>query len=98
MDPRKQPFKEKLIKNLKKDDFKVALSGFVVSKKDGAFILDDSTGEVIVISPEAIKEDYVKVFGIVIPHDDGFQIQADIVKPYNNSDKDILKKVKELLE
>ena len=98
MDPRKQPFKEKLIKNIKKDDFKVAVSGFIVNKKENAFVLDDGSGEILVISQEMPKEDFVKVFGIIMPIDDGLELQAEIIKDYSNVDKNLLKRVKELFE
>ncbi len=97
MDIRKQPYQEKFIHDLAKEDFKVAVSGFIVSKSTMSFVLDDGTGELFITCQEVPKEDFVKVFGIVVPAEKGFELQADIIQDYGKADKNLLKKVKELL-
>ena len=46
-DLKRAPFKEKFIKNLDFADFKVAVSGALVSKQENGFLLGDGTGEVL---------------------------------------------------
>ncbi|MBI2109978.1 hypothetical protein HYT58_02280 [Candidatus Woesearchaeota archaeon] len=43
-----QPFKERFIKNITIEDFKVVVSGVIVSKNENSFLLDDGTGQITI--------------------------------------------------
>lgn len=98
MDIRVEPFKEKFIKDIKFEDYKVAVSGSVVNRKERSFFLDDGTGQILVISDEVPQYDFVKVFGRLIPYEDHYELQAEILQDLSKVDKELLKKVKELLK
>lgn len=92
-------YKEKFIKNLSKDDIKVALSGVIVSKSDGRIIIDDTTGT-IATEVETILEvnNFVRVFGVLIPYDEGFEVQGHFIQDLSDIDADRYLKVKSLLQ
>ena len=102
-DLKRAPFKEKFIKNLDFADFKVAVSGALVSKQENGFLLGDGTGEVYVNTtslerPVVFNEkDIVKVFGRLTPYENGFELQAEIVQDLKKVDMEALTKIKEAL-
>jgi hypothetical protein len=93
----RQPFVDKYIKDLSESDTFVSITGLVVSKSDGSFVLDDGTGDIVVmLSAESLPE-YVRVFGRLLHSDDGMRLQADFFQDVSKIDKLLYKKVKELL-
>src|SRR3989338_5395439 len=97
MENRASPYAEKFIKNINSNDFKVSVSGIVISKTENSFRIDDGTGQARVVSSEMPSHDYLRVFGKVMPVEDGFEIQADVVQDMSNVNKALHKKVKTLL-
>ena len=96
---RRQPSIEKSIKYLKKEDFRVALSGMIIDKKENAFLLDDGTGQITVYCEEPINlNNYIRVFGKVIPLENDFELQAELIQDISGMDKELHKKVKELIK
>ena len=95
----RQPYVEKFISDLKKEDTNVAVSGIVVSKEENSFILDDNTGRIVVASNniQDITDSYVRVLGRVLPYEEGLQVQGFITQNLDKIDKVLYKKVKELL-
>lgn len=94
----RQPFVDKYIKDLSLSDTFVSLSGIVVSKSDGSFVIDDGSGEIVVmLNSESIPE-YVRVFGRLLQYEDGFRLQADFFQDISKIDKLLYKKVKDLLK
>lgn len=94
-----QPFKEKFIKDLSETDFKVAVSGVIVSKNENTFLLDDSTGQITVsiINQGIPSYEYLRVFGKIMPYENGLELQAEIIQDLSKIDKEMHKKVKEVL-
>lgn len=85
---------EKQIKNLNKEDRTVAVSGFVVSKDENSFVLDDKTSQIIVLSKEEVNiGDYIRIFGNLILDRDEKLIQAGIIQNLNNINKEIHQKI-----
>ncbi len=80
---------------------RVCLIGTVVSKNPElySFILDDSTGSVLVLLDdlslfENIKEgQFVRVLGKIFGEGDEIEIQADIVQDFSGIDKELFKQV-----
>ena len=96
---KRQPAIEKQIKDLTKEDANVAISGLVINKSENSFFLDDGTGQIAVSFSDSIEaEGYVRVFGRVIPSENGLEIQGEIVQDLNKIDKALYKKIKELLK
>ncbi len=98
MDNYREPYRDKLIKNLKIEDFKVALSGMIIDRKESSFFLDDGTGQVLVKSVNVPEYDKVRVMGRVIPVENGFEIESDMLQDYSKVDMNILRKLKEKLD
>jgi len=102
-DIRKAAFKEKFVKDLTFSDFKVAVSGNVMSLREGGFLLGDGSGEVYITiaemekNPGCREKDVVRVMGRIVPYDEGFEIQAEIVQNLNGIDMGALKRIKESL-
>lgn len=85
---------EKQIKNLNNEDRSVAVSGFVVSKDESSFILDDRTSQIIILSKEEVNiGDYIRVFGNLILDRDEKLIQAGIIQNLNNINKEMHQKI-----
>ena len=100
-DIRRSAFKEKFVKDLDFSDFKVAVSGTVVNVRDGGFLLGDGSGEVYINTSETDgkcgEKDAVKVMGRIMPYENGFEIQADIIRNITGVDMGVLKRIKEAL-
>lgn len=88
---------DKYIKDLSEADTFVSLSGVVVSKSDGSFVLDDGSGEIMVLLESSELPPYVRVFGRLLSYEEGLRLQADFFQDISKIDKLLYKKVKELL-
>ncbi|MFH1331817.1 MAG: hypothetical protein ABIH63_00850 [archaeon] len=93
----RQPYVDKYIKDLSASDTFVSVSGVAVSKADGSFVLDDGSGEIVVLLEAESLPEYVRVFGRVLPYEDGLRLQADFFQDISKIDKLLYKKVKDLL-
>lgn len=93
----RKPYSEKLIKDLKKEDFKVALSGTIINKTENDFFIDDGTGQIRCIYDSAPDFEYIRVFGTLMPLPDGFELQTEIVQDLSKVDRQLHKKLKEAL-
>jgi hypothetical protein len=101
IDSRRKCFKEKFVKDLSFSDFKVAAIGTVIGKQEKGFLLSDGTGEVYV-NVSNMEEgvmvgdtDFVRVFGRLMPFDEGFELQVEIVQNMKGIDKGALNKLRE---
>jgi len=89
---------EKQIKNLNSSDTHIAVSGFIVSKEENSFILDDKTSQILILSTEDVNiGDYIKVFGNLIFNNNDKLIQANIIQNLNKIDKELHQKVLKML-
>jgi uncharacterized protein YdeI (BOF family) len=102
-DIRKAPFKEKFVKDLDFSDFKVAVSGSIINLRDSGFLFADGSGEVYINTSgmenlQSRKEkDLVRIMGRIMPYENGFEIQAEIIQDLNGVDMGALKRIKEEL-
>jgi uncharacterized protein YdeI (BOF family) len=94
-----QPYVEKNINELSETDLFVALAGLIITKGEGSFILDDGTGNIQVIHNDLNIENksYIRVFGRVLPTEDGLQLQGQVVQDISKIDKNLYKKVRDLI-
>ena len=89
-----QSYQEKFIKDLSKEDTKIAVSGFIVDKKDNSIIVNDNTGNLIVICETNLDlNNFVRAFGTLFYNQD-LMMQADLIQDLNNVNKQLYQKVK----
>ncbi len=100
-DIRRRCFKEKFVKDLSFSDFKVAVVGTMLGKQENGFLLSDGTGEVHVNTSNleggvALGDnDFVSVFGRLMPFDEGFELQAEVIQDMKGVDRGALNKLRE---
>ncbi len=97
--PRRLPAYEKKIAEIGKDDVRVRLLGMVIDKKENVVVLDDGTGKINIVFAEPFATEVnkrVRVFGRVIPSEDGFEIQGEVLQDMEGMDFELYKKVSEL--
>ena len=91
-------YQEKFIKDLSHNDSKVALSGFIIDRKENMLVIDDTTGTIIAFVENKLdKNHFARVFGNLVRTDNGFQLYGDIVQNLNAVNKKIYNKVKVLM-
>ena len=90
---------EYLISELKPTLNKVAVSGTLITKNESSLVIDDGTGQVVILTNELFVPSgtYLRVFGRVIPFDEGVQVHADVIQDLSTIDKIAHKKVKEMM-
>ena len=95
-------FKRKIEEINPENDFKVKVMGFIVDKKDDTLVIDDGSAklQVFVDLPNIIDSinpnQLIRVFGSVMPTDEGFELKADIVQDLTGLNVNLYKKVDEL--
>ena len=85
------------MKDLKIEDFKVAVSGIIVNRTENSFLIDDGTGQIRVIGENLPNHEYVRVFGNLTNLEEGLVLQAEIVQDLSKIDKNLHKKIKSML-
>ncbi len=97
--PRRLPAFDKKVAEIGKDDVRVRLLGMVIDKKDNLIVLDDGTGKINVVFAEPFETEVnkrVRVFGRIMPSEEGFEIQGEILQDISGMDLELYKKVREL--
>jgi len=100
---RRKPAEERMIKDIKEDDTRVALIGraFKIDKVDYTFWLDDGTGVILVESEENVlpkPDQIVRVVGRVIRDEEGTHIYGEVIQDFSTADLEALKEIRELEE
>jgi len=97
--PMREPYIEKQISSINAKDINLAISGIAISKTGSSFVIDDGTGQLAVLANdlEIIENKYIRVFGILISHENGFELQADIIQDLSKIDTFLYNKVKKIL-
>ena len=90
-------YQEEFIKTLRVSGSKIAVSGTVISNNETSLVLDDGSGNItILVNNIPIPNgDYLRVFGRVMPGEDGMYFQADVIQSLSKIDKHAHKKIKE---
>jgi len=97
--PRRLPSISRRVSDIGKGDVRVRLLGTVIDKKDNVVVLDDGTGKINITFEETVDlgmNQLVRVFGRVIPMEEGFEMQGEIIQDMKDVDLDLYKKVNEL--
>ncbi len=91
-------FVEKRIRNVKEGDFKVAVSGIVVSKGQNSFMIDDGTGQAGVFYGGEIEQGkYFRVFGRVSRFGEGLEIEAEFIQSLEGIDKQLHQQIVDIM-
>lgn len=82
-------------------DSRVRVMGFVVDKKEDTIVIDDGGGKVnVFMESGAIDKleinQLVRLFGMIMPLENGFEIKADVVQDLSGLNINLYKKVDEL--
>ena len=94
--------KKKIMEINPETDSKVKIMGFVVDKKEDTLILDDGSGKVRVffdlpsVTERIEINQLIRIFGSVVPTENGFDVKADIIQDLSGLDINLYKKVEEL--
>jgi RPA family protein len=100
---RRLPSVERGISGIKAEDIRISILGTVIDKKEEGetvrIALDDGTGKIDVGFESAVKvavNQFVRVFGRVIPIENGFELQGEVVQDMGKLDVGLWKRVKDL--
>ena len=96
---RRIPSVDRRISEIMAEDMRVSLIGTVIDKQEESIILDDGTGKITIgfDSPVEVETDQiVRVFGRVMPIENGFELQGEIVQDMRGMDRELLRRVREL--
>jgi uncharacterized protein YdeI (BOF family) len=96
---RRIPSVERRISEIMAEDMRVSIIGTVIDKQEESIILDDGTGKITIgfDNPVDIETDQiVRVFGRVIPLEQGFELQGEILQGMSGMDMELLKRLRGL--
>ncbi len=90
-------YEEHFINDLHSGLGKVAISGIIIEKNEGIIVIDDGSGTISVLLNELVlpPAEYLRIFGIIIPGEQGMLLQADVLQDLSTMDRIAHKKVKE---
>jgi predicted membrane protein len=97
--PRRLPSVSRRVSEIGRGDVRVRLLGTVIDKNENVIVIDDGTGKINVTFGEPVTfetNQLVRIFGRVIPMEEGFEIQGEVIQDMKDVDLDLYKKVNEL--
>jgi len=89
------------IAEIRPDNIRVRVLGTVIDKNDTRIVIDDGTGKLEVVFDNNVDvkiNQLVRVFGRIIPLENGFELQGEIIQDMSGLDMDLYKKVKGLVK
>ena len=93
---RRMPSVERRVSGIKAEDIRVRVMGTIIDKKENSLVIDDGTGKIAVFFEEPVSGELnqmVRVFGRVIPVENGFEMQGEIVQDMSQLDVELHKKI-----
>jgi len=97
--PRRMPAYEKKIAEISKNDIRVRLLGTVIDSRENIVVIDDGTGKINVTfaDPVDVKANkLIRVIGRVMPSEDGFEIEGEILQDMSGIDVALYRKTVDL--
>jgi hypothetical protein len=97
--PRRLPAMERKIADIGKGDVRVRLTGTVLDRKGSSLVIDDGSGQIQATFTEPVTAEIsqlVRVFGKVIPMEEGFELQGEAIQDMSKLDMQLYKKVHEM--
>ena len=98
---RRLPSVFRRVSEISSEDMRVSLIGTVIDKADDGIVLDDGSGkiDVTLTEPPGMESGgLVRVFGRVVPLENGFQLQGELVQDMKGLDMKLLGKVMKVRE
>ena len=98
---RRLPSRECSVSEIQPEDIRIKVTGTIIdiNKEGTRLVVDDGTGKIAITSESkcnAEMNQLVRVFGRVIPLEQGSELQGDVVQDMKKLDLELLKKVKGL--
>jgi len=86
------------VADIKPVDMRISLIGTVIDKQDSVLVLDDGSGKININMDNAATESnqLVRVFGRVIPLENGFEVQGELLQIMDGLDSELHKKIESL--
>ncbi len=96
---RRLPAVEKKISEVDNQSARVRVTGTIIDKKDNMVMVDDGSGKIKAVFSEPVPQEtqeQVRVFGRVMPSDEGFEIQGELIQSMEGVDMKTYRKVREM--
>ncbi len=87
------------ISEIAPEDIRVQILATVVDSKESIIVIDDGTAKINVSFPQPQKTgpgNLVRVFGRVIPVENGFELSGEILQDMGRLDLELARKVEEI--
>ena len=96
---RRMPSPLTRVSEIKPTDQRVSVVGTVIGKADDGIVVDDGSGRIDVSLEGETKDipERVRVFGRVVPMEEGFQLQGEFVQDMSKLDLELLNKVRAVI-
>ena len=97
---RRIPCADRRVSEIRPDDVRVRILGTVIDRDDTRVVVDDGTGRISAVfdkAPEVEINQMVRVFGRLVPMEQGFELQADILQDMSGLDLSLYKRVSSVL-
>ena len=96
---------ERKIKDISKDNVRITVMGAVLSidKQSLVFTIEDPSGQLTILAPneDSLKVvsigGVVRVIGIVLPFDEGFDLRAEVVQDFKDLSPELFPVLHELI-
>jgi hypothetical protein len=96
---RRLPSLERKVSEIKPEDIRISVIGTVIDMKDTKIVIDDGSGKIEVVFDDPVKVEMnkmVRVFGRVIPIEEGYELQGEVLQDMSQLDLELKKKFGEL--
>lgn len=96
---RRVPAKDRKVSEISREDVRVRLLGTVIDRKDNVVVLDDGSGKINAVFNEPVNASVsglVRIMGKVIPAEQGFEIQGEILQDMSKVDLKLYRSISEL--
>jgi len=96
---RRIPSVERRINDIKSGDMRVRIIGTVIDKADDRIVIDDGSGKINIgfDAPVDLEiNQIVRVFGRVIPIENGFELQGEIAQDMSKLDISLYEKIQRI--
>lgn len=93
---RRMPSVERKVSGIRPEDIRIRVLGTVIDKQENKLVIDDGTGKIEAVFEETVNAELnkmVRVFGRVIPLEDGFELQGEIVQDMSQLDIELSRKI-----
>ncbi|RLJ08557.1 MAG: replication protein RepA [Candidatus Aenigmatarchaeota archaeon] len=90
---------DRKISEIKPTDTRVRILGTVIDKQEDKIVVDDGSGKIEIGFDEPVNAEinqFVRIFGRVMPVENGTELQGEIIQDMSKIDRGILAKIEEI--